>query len=497
MKTISAVLVLTICACGRGDQTPKFKPAGHKGPRDGGTLHIAASDRVATLDPAQANDETSTYVVHAMFDTLMDYAPGSVELVPRLANSVSISSDRLTYVFTTKVAAFSDGTPMRAADIAAALERARGDSPYADYVKNIDSVSAAGDHVLSIKLKEPSATFLYVLAMPFTAPVHDGHGVGPFKLDAWEQGETLRLVKTPDYYDPSRVHLDAIELRENVPDDTAFHLFLRGDLDVIDHLTTPDVQWVLGEDAWAPYVMKRASLESFGYQMDTSKKPFDDPRVRRALNYAHDKAHVVKLMSGLAVPSHGMLPPGVLGRDDELAPFEHDVAMATSLLEDAGYGNGLEIELTTSDDDVAVRLAAALQADLKEVGVTLKINAVSQAALVTAISGTSPPPLVLLPWQGDTPDPSSYLERARGLDDEIDQGLDLAGGQPDPKKRAGLYKQIERLVRDLAPWIFDYHRLRVAVKQPYVADYDIHPMWARDLASVWLDVDDDGEPVKR
>ena len=123
--------IVSLAACSAPDRGPRYREYGNTEPRRGGTLTFSNYTNVRTLDPAIAYDENSTYCLHYLYDTLVSYPPGGVELVPQLAASWTISPDGLTYTFTLRDAKFSDGSPVRAADFAFAWKRVlrTADSP--------------------------------------------------------------------------------------------------------------------------------------------------------------------------------------------------------------------------------------------------------------------------------------------------------------------------------------------------------------------------------
>src|SRR5204862_806334 len=143
---------------------------------------------------------------------------------------------------------------------------------------------------------------------------------------------------------------------------------------------------------------------AFGSRMNVTKKPFDDRRVRQALNYALDKGHTARLLNGTTVPSHGILPPGMLGRDPGLAPYPHDVARARALLAEAGYPGGFDVEYITTGDEETQRVAGSLQSDLAEAGIRLRIVVMSWATWQTAIGQPDGPALSFTSWTADFPD---------------------------------------------------------------------------------------------
>jgi ABC-type transport system substrate-binding protein len=331
-------------------------------------------------------------------------------------------------------------------------------------------------------------------------------------LAQWDEGRRMVLRRNPHYWDAKRSHLDEIELLENIPRDVQFLKFVRGELDAADRLAGPDYALVINSAEWKPYIHTSTGLNAFGSRMNVRIKPFDDVRVRRALNYALDKEHTVKLLQRAAVPSHGILPPGMFGRDDAIAPYPHDPARARALLAEAGYPDGFDVEYVIMNDDEAMRLAGSLQADLAAVGVRVRIAQMAFSTYTTAISSKDGDAFSKGTWVGDFPDPINFLDtrfHSKMIADqnsnndsfyanpELDALLDAARGQTDRDQRAAMYRRAERILYDDAPWIWDYHQLMTEVTQPYVRGYEIHPIWLRDYTSAWLDVSADGERVPR
>jgi ABC-type transport system substrate-binding protein len=289
-------------------------------------------------------------------------------------------------------------------------------------------------------------------------------------------------------------------------------MFERAELDAAEKLAVPDYLFVIGEPAWQPYVHRTLTLNVFGSRMNVRVKPFDDVRVRRALNYALDKRHTARLLNGTTEPAHGILPPGMLGRDPDLAPYPHDVARARALLAEAGYPNGLDLDYVTTQDEETQKVTASLQSDLAEAGVRVRITVMSFATFTTAWNQPTGPAFSYAGWGVDFPDPtnffdplfhSSSIKKADSTNNTfyanpaLDALIDQARAELDPAKRAALYRRAERILYDDAPWIWDYHRLATEVTQPYVQGYQPHITWGRDFTSAWLDVGPDGSPVAR
>lgn len=517
MRLVALLLVLLACE----PPGPRYRAYGNPTPRDGGTLRLSTVDSVKTLDPAYAYDETTYYALHAIFDTLLAFGDGT-QVVPGLAERWELAADGRQYRFTLRAGLrYADGSPIVAADVAFALARVQAaeDSPFRPFLDGVVAIEAPGERELVVELAQPNSAFVYVFTMKFTAPQRARAGdmrreplaTGPYMVASWDEGQRLELVRNPHYHDRSRQRLERIELRENLAPDTQFLLFERGELDLASRLTAPDFLWVSGNPAWRPHVHTRPVMNVFGARMNVTRPPFDDRRVRQALNYALDKQSIVKLTNGTAVPSHGLLPPGAFGRDDALAPYPHDPAKARALLAAAGHAH-LVLDYVTWPDELAQKLALSMQADFAAVGVTLNIVVMSPAAWQTAVGAPDGPPFSIATWIGDFPDPTSFLDaklHSRGIDPAysvndsfyknaaLDALLDRARGERDPATRAALYRQAERIVLDDAPWLFGYHQLATELVQPYVQGYSPHPIWVRDVTTAWLDLAPDGSRVAR
>ncbi len=539
-------LALLSPACREPESQPRWQAAGNLHPRRGGDLRAATSESLRTLDPAVAYDEVSTAVGAHLFDTLVGYGPGTAPsptaLVPRLAQSWRVSADGRTLTFHLRPnLRYHDGAPILASHFKLALERAlrSPDSPFGTFLHQVvgaellragkasdcAGVRAPDDHTLEIELTGPDASFVYVLAMKFTAPLSPAHlaragddlrrrplASGPYQLASWREGQELVLARNPHHWDADRGYLDHITLLENVPRDVELLMFTRGELDVCYQPSAPGYLWLQTQPGWRPYQRRTGLMNVFGERINVTRPPFDDVRVRRALNYAVNKQHLVRLLHGTAEPAHGLLPPGMFGRDDALPPYPHDPERARRLLAEAGHPNGFEVEYATLAGDEPRKLAASLQADLAEVGVRLRIRELSLPAYLAAVSSPDGPALSFTSWNQDYPDPTSFVDvrfHSRAISPRssindsfyanpaLDVLIDDARGELDPTRRRILYGRIERILYDDAPWIWEYHRAVVEIVQPYVRGYQPHPVWLRDFTYTWLDLDPNGRRVPR
>ena len=532
-------LIAALVACNPPDRGPRWKPAGATTPHSGGTLRFAVPDSIRTLDPAIAYDEISFYALQPMLATLIDFGRNELVLRPDLAERWEVTDGGSTYRFWLRPGIrYSTGEPIVAADFKRALERVltSPDSPYGPLLADVVGVEdvlggkrrdcagivAVSDGELVIRLARPAPAFLYLLSLKFASPIRAEHlaaagtqmrrrplASGPYELVSWDEGAQVVLRKNPYYWNPVRGHIAQIEMLENVPRDTQFLMFERGELDVIARPSSPDYVWITSQPEWQPYIHRQAPMTSQGTRMNVRTKPFDDRRVRQALNYAVNKDHQIKLLNGAAVASHGLLSPGMFGRDEDLAPYPYDPRKARALLAEAGYPDGFRATYTIATDPELEMVTMSIQSDLAAVGVHVDVEKMSLNTLGVAMGKPDGPKFGFNAWIADFPDPTNFLDakfhsRAIGSTNdgfysnlELDALLDAARGDIDPVSRAASYRRAEHLLYEDAPWIWGFHRLTVEVTQPYVRDYEPHPMWLRDYTWAWLDLGPDGERVPK
>jgi ABC-type transport system substrate-binding protein len=501
---------------------PRFHGAGATSPHRGGTLRFSIVDDVRGLDPAFAFDEFSLTAEHLLYDTLVDFAPAlaadPLAVVPDLAETWSVSSDGLVYTFTIRAGAtFSDGEPVLAEDFQYSFSRLLSTdvaSPGAQFYSGISSTRAVDDRHFEIRLSAPDVSFLQRLAMVFVTPQKRTYvaglggrigdrplGTGPFVLEEWKPGERMVFARNARYWNHDLPYLDRIVLELLVPPDVAALKFMAGELETVDRLRPDDYLRLARTAAWAPYIDHQPSMQVSGEGMNVTRKPFDDRRVRLAMNYAIDKRSAIVLSNGRAVPAHGILPPPMPGYDESLNDYPYDPALARQLLTQAGYRDGFDVTYTTYLDPLVQTIAQSIQADLAQVGVRVHLSYVTSPAFYTAV-GRGELDFFPAGWTMDFPDPSDFLDtmfHSRSITPEnsnnygrysnpaLDTLLDRARIEPNARRRLALYREAERLIHDDAPWIFHYHLVAVEARQPYVMGYRPHPVWLRDYRRAWLD----------
>jgi len=305
---------------------------------------------------------------------------------PLLAKSWEVSPDGLTYTFRLQQGVkFHDGTAFDSADVKFAFDRARAPNStnaQKQIFAPIESVETPDAATVIIKLKQPSGNFLYflgwgdaVIVAPETAENNKSNpvGTGPFKFKAWNRGDRVELTRNPDYWQKDKIKLDNVTFRFISDPQAQVAAVRAGDVDAFPNIGAPELFAELQKDSRFTAVAGNTEGEIVA-GMNNAKKPFDDPRVRRALMHAIDRKMLVQgAYSGFGQPIGSHFSPNHPAFVDLTNVIPYDPAKAKALLKEAGYGNGLSITIKSPQMAYASRSAELLSAMLSEVGVELKI----------------------------------------------------------------------------------------------------------------------------
>ncbi|TWT24845.1 ABC transporter substrate-binding protein [Planomicrobium sp. CPCC 101110] len=529
------VVTLILSACSGGDEATPAESGGATSEEDkqGGTLVYGRGADAVSLDPINVTDGESIRVTHNIFETLLEYDQ-NLELQPKLATKYSSSEDGLTWTFELREGVkFHDGTDFNAEAVVFNFERwmdpenpyHKGDFPYYPFLYGgfkgdenhlIEHVKATGTHELEIKLKRKTAPFLSYLAIsmfgiasPAAIEQYEGDvnehpvGTGPFMFEEWSRNNTITLAKNPDYWMEGKPYLDTV-IFQVIPENSArLNALQTGEIDILDGMNATDTNAV--EETQGLELLKRPSF-NIGYMaFNTEKEPFDDPKVRQAINMAINKEEIVNAFyNGLADTATSPLPPSLWGHDDTLAPYEYNVEEAKKLLAEAGYENGFETELHTMSNPrpympEPVKIAEAIQSDLAEVGITAEIVS-SEWATYLDDTKQGKHSMAMYGWTGVMADPDNFLypnlsktnteKPAQNIafykSDEFTSLITEARETIDQDKRIELYKQAQQLFQQDAPWVMLAYTTPPLAQADYVEGYEPHPMSNDLLTDVYL-----------
>jgi ABC-type oligopeptide transport system substrate-binding subunit len=481
-----------------------------------------------TLDPTMAYDIFSVAVIDQLFSGLVELTP-DMDVVPDVARSWDVLEGGRKYVLHLRDdVRWSDGAPVTAEDFRYAWKRvldpATG-SPNANLLYDVKGarafhqgacpdgstgsprwpaegeggvgglgVRALDEVTLVVELEEPTGYFLQLLAHNATYPVPrhvvEAHGEawtepgnivtnGPFRLESWQRGESMVLVRNPKYHGRLRGNVQGMELPfgERL---AGLEMYEADSLDIffINHFTAAERDRARQRHA-GEYVLV-PEMGTFYVGFDVSRPPFDDPRVRRAFVLATDRETLADVvLRGYAAPAlGGFIPPGMPGHSAGIG-LPYDPGQARQLLAEAGYpdGDGFPIVEALTPYGELVFQSEYLQAQWREnLGVEITWKKVDWARFHDRMSGETPH-LWLMGWSADYPDPDNFLrtspiQRHTGWQNAAyDRLVEEAKKVADQRERMKLYQQADRILVEEAPIIPLLHKCFHLLVKPWVRKF--------------------------
>lgn len=482
----------------------------------GGAITVAYQNDIATLDPAIGYDWQNWSIIKSLFSRLLDYEPGTTNLVPDLATEMpKISADGKTFEFNIRDdVKFHNGRLLVAEDVKYSIERAvnpKTQSPGAGFFASIDGFDAASagkstdisgitvnsPTSITFKLSRPDATFLHVMAINFASvvPKEDAEKFGPdfgknpvgsgaFKFTSWALGQKLTLDKNTDYYREGLPKLDQINFEVGVDPTVALQRLKNNEVDILGD-SIPAANYIAEKENSdnEGLIIEGGQLQTGYVTLNVKIKPLNNVKVRQAVNHAIDKDRIVQILNGRADAANQPLPPSMPGYDTGYKGFAYDVTKAKALLAEAGLANGFSTELWTSNTDPNPRIAQSIQEDLAKVGIKASIKSLAQANVIEA-GGSGKAPMVWsggMAWIADFPDPSNFWGPILGCGGAVPGGwnwsqycnktLDAeavkADAMTDPAKadeRQKLWGSVFTRAMDEAPWVPIFNEKRITMK---------------------------------
>lgn len=461
-----------------------------------------------SLDPGIVTGQPEGRLCLALFEGLTSHNAAG-ELEPGVAERWEISPDLKTYTFHLRDSQWSNGDPVTAFDFERSWERVLNPSLVSEYAEQLFyiengqdyhegkisdfaqvGVKALDDHTLRVHLKNPTPFFLDLCAFTTLLPVHlpsiqkwgddwikPGKLVsnGAYMLDEWRIDDHIRLKANPHYWRANTVRLKIVDALPTSNASTAFNLFYSGKADmVLDKGLIPTL--VLTEIRNQPYFHANPFLASYYYRFNVTRKPFDNPLVRRALAMAIDKNRIVnRITKAGEVPAGSLTPPGIPGYTPP-AGLPFDLVKARALLAQAGYPGGKgfpQFSVLYNNSELNKQIATEIQAQWHEqLGLDVQLRTQEWKVYLSSLDALDFE-VARSSWVGDYNDPNTFLDcfvtgrgnnRTGYSSPEYDQLMAEANQQGDPQKRFSLMRQAETLLveRDL-PIIPVYYYVGIAL----------------------------------
>ncbi|MCP1170425.1 ABC transporter substrate-binding protein [Limimaricola litoreus] len=437
------------------------------------------------LDPDQSRTFVGRIVYAALCDKLVDITP-ELELVPQLATEWSWNDDgtKLTMKLREGVT-FHDGTPFDAEAVAANIERSQTmeESRRKSEVASISGTEVLGSHEIRIDLAQPDATLLaqfadragMMVSPAAAAEAGADFGLnpvcsGPFKFEERVAQDKIVLSKFADYWNADEINFDSVTYLP-IPDDTVRLANLQsGDVDAINRLAATDRARII-ED---PEIQVEEVI-SLGYQGitfnvgngDKADNPWgNDARLRRAFELSLDREAISQVVfEGAAAPGNQSFPPNSPWYDSGTPMPERDVEKAKELLAEAGYADGIDLEVQVPNRPVSMQLMQVVQSMAAEAGINITLNA-KEFATMLADQSAGDYVASQVGWSGRV-DPDGnihqFVTTEGGINDsgfsnpDVDAALDAARVTADTATRKESYDEARKILNEEAPLVYIYH----------------------------------------
>ncbi len=446
---VAALAAFGVAACG-GDSGSSGSGSGGGSGNGGGDINVTMTSFPDYVDPQLSYTTEGWEVLYNVYTPLLTYKhakeEAGTEVVPGLAKAMpEVSADGKTYKLTLRPnMKYSDGTPIKASDFTYAIQRLFkadsggsvffepivGATDYADgkapTISGITTDDATGD--ITITLTEANGTFNDLLALPFSAPVppstpldkdatnNPPPGSGPFMISKVEAPQSLTMERNPNFKtvkdagatEVADAHVDKITVTQNKSNSAQ--------VTGIEQNTTDFMHDPPDADRLAEVKSKFAnrfrmvnSINTYYFWMNTQTAPFNDIRVRQAVNYAIDPEALNRVFGGRLHPTQNILPPGMPGYQEN-KPYPTDMAKAKALLAEANPADK-NITVWTDDEPDRKRIGEYYHDLLTQLGFNATLKVIAGDVYWTTIGNQSTPDLDtgFADWFQDFPHPDDFF----------------------------------------------------------------------------------------
>ena len=465
------------------------------------TLVFAMNTDVQSMDPQIQNDTTSEQVVKMLYNTLLKFEDDGT-VVGDLAESWSVSEDKLTWTFNLKQGVkFHNGKELTSADVKATFDRAlnaeAGGLRTTEIIKMFTAVEAPDPYTVTITTDGPygpmeslmcnmslgimDADYIEQYGLDLGTSAEGENGTGPFKVVSWERDQEIVVERFDDYFGtPAKLQTVVYTV---IPEAASRVIALEtGEVDVIDKPTNEDLER-LEADTENFTVLRKPTISQRLFRFGCNDPIISNTKVRQAIVYAIDRQAIIDaLFTGSAYPSTAPLAPVTFGYSD-LGEIEQDLELAKSLLAEAGYPDGFDTKIVTTERyQNGIELAEIISQQLAEIGINAEIEVWEWSALSASWNGITADefdqPIFIMGAGPSMRDADGglrglYTTSETGLNDrnygfysnaEVDALIEQGMQETDQQKRVEIYKEaMEILYREdpVAFWLFDMYGLAI------------------------------------
>lgn len=455
--------------------------------KKGKDITIAVAANFISLDPHDTNDTLSNSAEKTMYEGLFGFDK-DMKIVPLLATSYKANDDATEFTIKLRQGVkFQDGTPFNAEAAKVNIDRLADQN---NHLKRnslfavVKETKVIDDYTIKVILKEPFGAMINNFAHPAAMMISPAAlkkygkdiarhpvGTGPYEFVEWKPGDHLTVKKNPNYWQKGKPKLDQITFKPVPENGSRIAMLKTGEADFIYPVPTESAKDVNGQEGIV--VKNDPSIIVRYLSMNTMKKPFNNVKVRQAINYAINKEAFLKVVNN----GYGSVLDSIIAPNTQFYSkqqvYKYDPEKAKKLLKEAGYANGFTATLWGGNSSTTTKAMEFIQQQLSLVGIKVNIVPMESGTMDSKIWGVNNPKdaeieLYYGGWSPSTGDadwgirpllssesfpPASY-NTAYYKNDEFDSLIKQALQTADPAARKEAYAKAQKIAWDDAPWAF-------------------------------------------
>ncbi|QQO11326.1 glutathione ABC transporter substrate-binding protein [Breznakiella homolactica] len=460
------------------------------------------------MDPHDTNDQPSSRVWKQVYSSLMYQGP-DLAISKGLVQDYRVVSDTEYEFDLIPNVKFHNGEVLKASDVKFTFERMlEKKAPGAFLIGALDRIEVTGDYSFKMILKYPFGPFLTHLAHTATAIVNEKAvraagdnynrnpvGTGPFKFVEWRSGDSITLERFDDYFG-EKAKSEKVIFRVITENPQRAIALETGEVDVGYDIDPADFFNLATMPEIQTFQSKGLSTCYMGF--NTQKAPFDNVKVRQAINYAVNTQQAINVIwQGAASVPRSPIAASVQFAREDLPGYSQDINKAKQLLAEAGFPNGFKTTMWTNDNPIRMRYAEIFQEQLRQAGIDASIEVLEWSAYLDRTSAGEHD-MFILGWTAVTGDADYGMyslfhssqfgdagNRTFYKNPTIDRLLDLGRTTPDPDARRAAYYEAQEIIMDEAPWVFVYVQDNLNVTRRWAHGFDPHAAGHHELVNFY------------